>query len=146
MKTATKNYHAAITAKTTAKEAFKNVNRVKDWWAKNLTGNSKKLNDFFTVRFGETFVTFKLIEVVPDKKVVWLVTDCYLHWLSDKKEWMNTKVFFEISEKNGSTKIDMTHVGLTPEVECYKDCKQGWDGHIKQSLYKLITEGKGMPE
>jgi uncharacterized protein YndB with AHSA1/START domain len=146
MKAATKNYHAAIAAKTTASKAFEKVNHVKEWWAKNFTGNSQKLNDVFTVRFGETFVTFKLIEVVPDEKVVWLVTDSYLHWINNKKEWMNTKIVFEISDKNGSTKIDMTHVGLVPESECYNDCKKGWDGHIKQSLYKFVTVGKGMPE
>jgi hypothetical protein len=146
MTTATKNYHAAIIAKTTANKAFEKINHVKEWWAKNFSGNSQKLNDVFTVRFGETFVTFKLIEVVPDKKVVWLVTDCYLHWINDKKEWLNTKIVFDISEKNGSTKIDMTHLGLVPGSECYNDCKKGWDGHIKQSLYKFVTEGKGMPE
>ncbi len=141
----TKNYHAAISVKATAEKAFEKINHVKAWWAKNLSGNSQKLNDVFTVRFGETFVTFKLVEVVQDKKVVWLVTDCHLHWLKDKKEWMNTKIVFELSEQNGSTEIGMTHLGLVPAAECYKDCKKGWDGYIKQSLYKLVTEGKGMP-
>jgi len=140
------NYHATITAKTTANKAFDNINRVKEWWAKNFSGSSQKLNDVFTVRFGETFVQFKLVEVVPGKKVVWLVTDCYLHWLHDKTEWNGTSVVFEINDLKGSTKIDMTHVGLVPGAECYADCKKGWDGHIKQSLYKLVTEGKGMPE
>lgn len=141
-----KNYHTAITAKTSAEKAFEKVNLVKGWWAKKFSGSSQKLNDVFTVRFGETFVTFKLVEVTPDKKVAWLVTDCYLHWINNKTEWNGTKIVFDISEKNGSTKIDMTHVGLLPDAECYNDCKKGWDGHIKQSLYKLITEGKGMPE
>jgi Activator of Hsp90 ATPase homolog 1-like protein len=146
MKPEVKNYHAAITAKTTTAKAFEKINDIKEWWAKKISGNSQKQDDVFTVHFGETFVTFKLIEVVPDKKVVWLVTNCYLHWIDDKTEWNGTKIVFEISEKNGSTKIDMTHIGLVPGIECYKDCKKGWDGHIKQSLYKLITMGKGMPE
>jgi hypothetical protein len=141
-----KNYHATITAKTTANKVFEKVNQAKGWWAKNFSGSAKKLNNVFTVRFGETFATFKLVEVVPDKKVVWLVTDCYLHWINDKTEWNGTKIVFDISEKNSSTKIDMTHVGLVPESECYKECKKGWDGHIKESLCKLVTEGKGMPE
>jgi hypothetical protein len=142
----TKNYHAEIQVTAPPSEAFEKVNRVKDWWAKNYSGSSERLHDVFTVRFGETFVTFKLIELVASKKIVWLVTDCYLHWLKNKTEWNNTRIVFEIAEQNGSTKIDMTHVGLTPEVECYEDCKKGWDEHILGSLYKLVAEGKGLPQ
>ena len=106
----------------------------------------KSTNDIFTTHFGETFVTFKVVEVVPQKKIVWLVTDCYLHWLKDKTEWTNTKLSFEISTENDETKILFTHIGLAPEVECYNDCRKGWDQYIKDSLLKLITEGKGLPE
>jgi len=35
---------------------------------------------------GEGFVTFKVIEIVADKKLVWHVSDCNLPWLIDKKE------------------------------------------------------------
>jgi hypothetical protein len=142
----TNDYQAGITAKATAKQAFESVNRVRDWWAKDFTGNSQKLNDVFSVRFGETFVTFKLVEVIPDKKIVWLVTDCHLHWLDDKKEWKDTTIIFEIKEQDGLTKIDMKHIGLVPGIACYNDCKKGWDGFIKGSLLKLITAGKGNPE
>ncbi|MGI8952777.1 MAG: SRPBCC domain-containing protein [Chitinophagaceae bacterium] len=140
------DYNVTITVKATAKEAFKNINSVSKWWTENLEGSLQKLNDVFTVYFGETFVTFKIIEVVPDKKIVWLVTDCYLHWLKDKKDWKGTKIVFEILEQKDSTKIIFTHVGLVPEIECYNDCIKGWDQYIKGSLFKLISEGKGLPE
>jgi hypothetical protein len=35
---------------------------------------------------------------------------------------------------------------LVPEIECYNDCEEGWTGHLKGSLAKLINEGNGMPE
>ncbi len=139
------NYSAIITVNSTAQEAFKAINSVSKWWAENVEGNLQNLNDVFTVRFGETFVTFKIVELVPDKKVVWLVTDCYLHWLNNKKEWKDTKISFTISTNNNSTQIDFTHIGLVPETECYDNCVKGWDQYIKGSLFKLITEGKGMP-
>ena len=140
------NYHNSIVANITAKDALENISRVPKWWATNFEGNSQKLNDIFTVRFGETFVTFKIAELVSDKKIVWQVIDCYLHWLTDKKEWKGTKIDWEISTKNNSTQIDMTHIGLVPEIECYKDCKKGWNFFVGESLLKLITEGKGLPE
>jgi hypothetical protein len=140
------NFHCSITASVTPKEAFDKINRVTEWWAINLDGNSKKLHDVFTVHFGETYVTFKITEFVTGKKVSWYVTDCHLAWQKDKTEWNGTKVVFEISKKDGSTEINFTHIGLVPEVECYDVCEKGWSGHIKDSLLKLLTQGKGSPQ
>jgi len=113
------NYNAAFTVNQTAHEVFKSINSVSKWWMENVEGSSKNLNDVFTVDFGgDAFVTHKLIEVIPNKKVVWLVTDCYLPWFKDKTEWTNTKMSFEISTSNNRTQISFTHIGLVPEVEC----------------------------
>src|ERR1700742_801229 len=141
--TLTRDYHAHITAAVPAHKAFEAICRVKAWWANNLTGESQKLGDVFTVRFGETFVTFRLAEVVPDKKIVWHVMDCNLHWVKDKKEWKGTDVVFEISADKDLTRIYMTHVGLVPEAECFENCQGGWNHFIKESLLQLITEGTG---
>jgi len=86
-----------------------------------------------------------VVEMVPYKKIVWQVIDCYLHWLNDKHEWNNTTLAWEISTTGNSTQINFTHVGLVPEIECYGSCIKGWDQYVKGSL-KLITEGKGLPE
>ena len=86
------------------------------------------------------------MESVPDKKVIWLVTDCYLGWIKDKHEWTNTKMSFEISTNGNATQLNFTHIGLVPEVECYNDCVKGWDQYIKGSLLKFITEGSGQPQ
>jgi hypothetical protein len=70
------NYNCSITANITAKEAFEKINRVSEWWSKNIDGKTEKLNDVFTYRHGDTWVTFQIIECIPDKKIVWHVTDC----------------------------------------------------------------------
>jgi len=140
------NFTCSITANITAKEAFESITKVNEWWTENLEGHSQKLNDVFTAHFGKTFTTHKLIEVVPGKKIVWLITDCHLDWLNDKKEWKDTKMSFEITSKDNATQINFTHIGLTPEIECYNDCRKGWTFYITESLFKLITEHKGTPE
>jgi len=142
----TTNYHAEIHVIVSAEEVFEKINQVSDWWTANLDGNSEKINDVFTVRFGETFVTFKIVDFIPNSTIVWLVTDCNLHWLSDKKEWKNTKIVWEVSTKKGTTHVDMTHIGLVPGIECYERCNEGWNHFIKESLFSLITEEKGLPE
>ena len=141
-----KNYHRTIMVNASPEEAMKKISQVSGWWAKKFIGNAEKLNDKFSVHFGDTFVDFQISELIPDKKVVWRVTDCNLHWIKTKKEWNGTQVVFEISPENNKTKIDFTHIGLVPGVECYKDCEVGWDGHIKNSLVNFINEGKGQPQ
>lgn len=140
------DYHTNITVDASAQEAFKNINSVSKWWTNDFQGSSEKLNDVFTVRFGETFITLKIVELVPDKKILWQVIDCYKHWLKDKKEWQDTKISWEISTENDETHIDFTHIGLVPGIECYEGCEKAWDQYIKGSLFKLLTEGKGIPE
>ena len=141
-----KNFHRVVSVNASSEKAMKKISEVNHWWAKNFKGKAEKSGDTFTVLFGETFVDFQISELVPNKKVVWKVTDCNLDWINNKKEWNNTEVVFEISEKENGAQIDFTHIGLTPGVECYNDCEVGWNGHITNSLVKLINEGKGMPE
>jgi len=140
-----KNYQIEITVNASAKEAAKSISNVAGWWTPNIDGSSTKINDEFTVHFGDTFVTFKITELALNK-IVWLVTDCNLHWLHDKKEWNNTKIIWQLVENADSTKITMIHDGLIPAVECYENCKKGWNFFTGESLFKLINEGKGMPD
>jgi hypothetical protein len=141
-----KNFHRTITVNASAAEAMKKISQVNGWWAKNFSGKAEKLDDKFTVRFGETFVDFLISEFVPDKKVVWKVTDCNLHWIKTKKEWNDTEVVFEIASEDNKTEVNFTHVGLVRGVECYDDCEVGWNGHVTMSLLKFINEGIGTPE
>ena len=53
----------------------------------------------------------KLIEVVPNKKVVWLVLDNHFNFTEDKSEWKGTKIVFEVLEKGGKTEISFTNEG-----------------------------------
>jgi hypothetical protein len=141
------NYSCSIIANITAKEAYQKITRVSEWWSENIEGDSKKLNYIFTIHFvfGDSF-EIKIIDTIPDKKIVWLVTDCNLTWVKDNREWKDTKICFEISAEKNSTKIIFTHVGLVPGIECYNGCVSGWNQYIKGSLYKLLNEGKGEPD
>jgi hypothetical protein len=149
------NYSATIEVSKSAGEVFKYVNDVSQWWAKSaeealsgqqtvFEGQSTKLHDEFIIRSGDRhYSKQRLVEFIPDKRVVWLVTDCKINWLEkDKTEWLNTKMIFEIAAHPGKTVIRFTHDGLVPGLECYTNCEKGWDFLIKEKLFNFITNDK----
>ena len=140
------DYTVSIAVNATAKEAFESINNVSKWWTENLEGSSQKLGDEFIVRFGDVHLSKqKLVEVIPGKKVVWLVTDSKLNFLVDKQEWSGTRISFDIAENDNKTQIVFTHLGLIPQCECFDACTNAWNPYIQQSLWSLITTGKGQP-
>jgi len=139
------DFNTTIKVNVSAKKAFNEISKVGDWWATNITGNTKNLNDVFTVRFGKTFSTIKITECVTYKRIVWSIIDSSLPLFNNPQVWKDTRIVWEISNENNVTQILMTHEGLTPENECYSDCEKGWSFYIQQSLVKLMTEGKGLP-
>ena len=140
-----KDYQSNISVNATPAAAYDAICRVADWWASSFRGASRWAGDGFSVRFGKTTVDFRVVEAIPERKLVWLVTDCHLDWLEHKKEWKDTRISWEIMPGGKQTRIDMTHVGLVPEAECYNNCREGWDFYVKESLFKLLNEGKGVP-
>ncbi|HWH63370.1 MAG TPA: hypothetical protein VNS50_08865, partial [Ginsengibacter sp.] len=73
----------------------------------------------------------------------WQVTDSNLSSFKDKGEWTGTKIIFEINEINNKTQVRFTHVGLVPAFECYAGCSWAWGQLVQESLFSLITKGKG---
>lgn len=142
-----KDYQGVILVNSSLKTAFESIaNGVPDWWTRNFEGSSQNVGDVFTTTFGGTFGTFKITEIIPNKKIEWYTVDCNLHFLQDKKEWKDTKILWKFEPKGDQVQITMTHIGLRPGIECFEDCTGGWNHYVKGSLYQLLTEGKGQPD
>jgi len=130
----------------TPEEAIGAIKNVRGWWSEEIEGSTDKLGDEFTYRYKDVHsCKMKLIEVIPHKKVVWLVVDNYFNFTEDKSEWKGTRITFEVSEKDNQTEIRFTHLGLVPEYECFDICSNAWGSYMSGSLRTLITTGKGQP-
>jgi hypothetical protein len=142
----TPDFNTNFSVDQTPETVFNAINNVRGWWSENIEGGTDKLNDEFTYEVKDLHrCTMKLIEVIANKKVVWLVLDNYFSFTHDKTEWIGTTIEFDIIQNDDKTQVHFTHRGLVPSYECYEICFDAWTGYITGSLRNLITSGKGEP-
>jgi hypothetical protein len=156
------NFSLTLKVNENPRHVFDSINNVRGWWSEEIEGNTEKLNDEFNYHFEDIHrCELKIIESIPNKKVVWYVKDNYFKsgifdvtsenqtvenkFGIEKVEWVDTKISFEIKEKDGKTELRFIHLGLVPDYECFDACSSGWSHYIGQSLYSLITTGSGQP-
>ena len=89
-----------------ADHVFKTLLDVRSWWTgiydETIKGDSIKLNDEFTIQAGNGahYTKQKLVEAVPNQRIVWLVTESNLNFAKEPDEWTNTKICFDISNQS----------------------------------------------
>lgn len=127
-------------------EVFAAINDVPAWWG-NIEGASQQVGDEFIYRHGDMHTSKQRItESIPGKKVVWAILDSQLNFVADQTEWNGHTITFDIEAQDGQTKLTFKQQGLIPQLECYDACSGAWTFYVKDSLYKLITTGKGEPD
>lgn len=145
---ATSDFTVTLHTERSLEEVFQAVNNVRDWWsgfyAEEIDGDTEKLNDEFSFRAGDGahYSKQKLVEVIPNQKVVWLITESELSFLEKRNEWTGTKVIFEISKNGDKTQLVFTHEGLTPEIECYDSCTPAWTQYLRNKLLPIMNANK----
>ena len=140
------NFSTTFLVDQSPEEVFRAVTNVRGWWSKNIIGESAELNDEFVFEVkGVHYSRQKLVEVIPNKRVVWLVTESNMTFIKQHDEWTGTKVVFDIEREGDKTRLTFTHEGLTPHVECYGACAPAWTEYAQHSLKRLIESGEGDP-
>lgn len=145
---ATKDFTLTLTTDRTPQEVFKAITNVRGWWSgyynEKFEGNTDKLGEEFTFHAGDGahYTKQKLVELVPNKKMVWLITESKLSFVEEMHEWTGTNVIFDIVEKGNKTELVFTHQGLTPSFECYDSCAPAWTQYLENKLLPLINSGK----
>ena len=144
----TPDFTVTLLADKTPEEVFNAVINVRKWWhgyySEEIEGHTENLHDEFIFRAGNGihYSKQKLIEVIPNKKIVWLITDSKLSFLENTREWTGTKIMFDISKKERKTQLVFTHEGLVPESECNDSCSPAWAQYLQNKLLPLINRKK----
>ena len=142
------DYTRQVQAACSAADAFVALtDHIDHWWSRDFDGRADAVGQEFTVRFGRTFKTFRVVELEPDSKVVWLCVASHLDLdgLKTKSEWDATRVEWTLQHMGGVTIIEVSHFGLTPALGCHGACEQGWDHFLEHSLVPFLETGTGRP-
>jgi hypothetical protein len=86
------DFTAIISVDQTPEEAFAAIKN-RGGWSEEIEGATDKIGDEFTYHYKDVHsCRMKLSEVVPGKRVVWLVLDNFFNFTEDKTEWKGTKL------------------------------------------------------
>ena len=134
------NYMVEIEVTKSPDDVFNHIVDLSKWWPEEFEGGNIQLNTEFVFRIGDVhYSKNKVVEFVPNKKVVWVTTESIRK--TDNYDWTGTKFIFKLTPKGDNTLLKCTYDGAVLENESYR-LVQICDMTIKEILYNFITYGK----
>lgn len=145
------NYQNNQIVKSSQVNAFNTVlNKIPLWWGKVDNDNIQNVGDQFSIFFEEDTVwKFEITEIIPNEKIKWKCIEAY-HVITGldniETEWLDTELIWQFSKTDNENQMQLAfeHKGLTPQLNCYHACNNGWN-YFVSSLKLLLETGKGMP-
>ena len=125
-------------------DLFQHLLDPRQWWiglyGEDIQGRSEAVGDEFTFSAGDGvhYSKQKLVEIIPDQRIVWTVKESHLSFLAHPNEWAGTSICFDIKAEHGKSNVTFSHVGLTPGIECYDQCSSAWTQYL-QNLRKVCS-------
>jgi len=122
-------------------DALASLDGLRGWWTTIVSGEADAGG---TIRFEFAGMDERILMHVDVAERPTIVRwTCLEH--SGLPEWNGTKLEFHMLPVS-SDRCDLRfrHVGLTPALECFEDCRRGWD-HFLASLAEFVERGKGTP-
>ncbi len=136
------DYHADLTVNVPIGSVFAAVSSVEGlsgWWTTD-TGGSAELGCELRFTFSDGVAAMRVDERTPLALERWT---CLGH--SGQPEWAQTAVIFQLTEvRPGVTRLEFTHSGLRPQLNCYEQCSAGWN-YLMRSLAAYTETGTGHP-
>jgi hypothetical protein len=119
-------------------DALTTIDGLTDWWTA-VTGDGLAGGEL-TFRFGPgSYAVMRVEAAERGIGVHWITVACHF------EDWVGTRIHFDIEPTpSGGTELRFRHEGLNPRLECFGDCKSGWD-HFIPSLAGYAESGVGHP-
>jgi len=135
-------YKTSVVIKAEKRSVFDALTKNIDaWWGKTDNPLSR-LNDEFTVSWGEPWYRFRVIDFHPAEKISWECIDSR-QIIGDlqgvEKEWVGTRLYWEIQQQDSNeVEVTLFHEGLIPEFICYDVCSTTWDHYLSAELKSFL--------
>jgi uncharacterized protein YndB with AHSA1/START domain len=118
--------------------ALRTPGAVTDWWGP--AEGSAEVGGTLEVSFlNRRQVIVLHVEPSDEGRVVWSVRETPL-----TPEWVGTTIVFEVEASEHGATLHFRHHGLTPRLECFDMCHEGWT-HYLASLASYVETGLGQP-
>src|SRR5690606_37984589 len=86
------SYTTSFMVDQTPKEVFNAINNVRGWWSEEIEGNTDEPDSEFFYHYKDVHLSkMKIVEVIPNEKIVWFVKDNEFNFEEDKTQWKGTK-------------------------------------------------------
>lgn len=118
-------------------EALTSVPSLAAWWTEGTTGDTGA-GGVVQFRFPPVGgFDMKILEAVPDERVVWRVVD-------GPPEWVGTTIHWELSQDGDFTIVLFAHRGWAEPGDFMHHCSTKWAAFLL-SLKELVETGHGAP-
>jgi uncharacterized protein YndB with AHSA1/START domain len=118
-------------------EALGTTTGIEGWWG-STTGSAGQ-GGTFDVGFGSDRSIVIEAAAVDARRVEWRVERA-----PHTPEWDGTTIVFELEPAGAGTEVRFCHQGLTPQLECFDMCNEGWT-HYLGSLVDYVDRGEAQP-
>jgi uncharacterized protein YndB with AHSA1/START domain len=120
-------------------EALTTLQGVTGWWS--VTAGDGSTGGELRLAFGAGAPLILHVDIAePASLVQWTCVD-----YATLPDWAGTTISFDLAPaSDGGCALSFRHRGLTPQLECYANCKDGWD-HFLPSLRAYVDAGAGSP-
>ncbi len=110
------------------------------WWT-SATRSERHGDDVrLFMSDGDRLIDFTLDHAPGTGEVGWAVTTCVM------EDWVGTKPSFSVLQNDdGTCAVEFRHIGLRPALECFDQCRAGWN-HFMPSLHQFLQTGGSRPD
>tara|TARA_Y100000052_G_scaffold13882_1_gene13526 strand:+ start:183385 stop:183894 length:510 start_codon:yes stop_codon:yes gene_type:complete len=152
MSNSSENYLEKIRVAATPEQSFQAVARqMEKWWTVTTEGAFERVGDRVTVRFlpDYGYWIFEASVMNESNRLEMICVEAHHKVEGQPKEidqeWLGTNIIWQFETVGDKTEITMTHDGLTPSLNCWGICLDGWNHFFKNSLKAFLDGGEPSP-